>query len=191
MLHTRFLTRWYVAVDEHEARHLAVGDGTAQVEIAVGLELLHVEHGWALWSDGQVTTSTGLPDALRAVRSLSPAAVELISNVKHSLGGGPPRIEGGWRTLARVVELVRDEVVEEGGARSAGPGGQGSVGQGSNTEGEFEPARVRRLMVRLEDGSERVWWVRSGASADGVTFDLSDPAVQKVHLPRAGAALLN
>lgn len=157
MLHTRFLTRWYVAVDEHEARRLAVGDGTAQVEIAVGLELLHVEHGWALWSDGQVTTSTGLPDALRAVRSLSPAAVELITNVKHSLGGGPPRIEGGWRTLARVAELVRDEVVEE----RAG-------------EGEFEPERVRRLVVRLEDGSERVWWVRSGASADGVTFDVTE-----------------
>lgn len=173
---TRFLTRWYVAVDEHEARRLAVGDGTTQVEIAVGLELLHVEHGWALWSDGQVTTSTGLPDALRAVRSLSPAAVELISNVKHSLGGGPPRIEGSWRTLARVVELVQDEVVEE----RAG-------------EGDFEPERVRRLVVRLEDGSERVWWVRSGACADGVTFDLGEAREPSAHPPQAQAraVLLN
>lgn len=152
----RILTR-YVAVDEQEALRLAAQDGTAEVDIAVGLEQLHAEHGWALWSDGQVTTSTGLPEALRAVRSLSPVAVELITNVKHSLDGGPPRIEGGWRTLARVAELVSDEVVEE----RAG-------------EGDFEPERVRRLVVRLEDGSERVWWLRSGAKFDGVTFEISE-----------------
>lgn len=170
---TRFLTRWYVAVDEQEARRLAVGDGTERVDIAVDLELLHAEHGWALWSDGQVTTSTGLPEALRAVRSLSPVAVELITNVKHSLDGGPPRIEGGWRTLARVAELVSDEVVEE----RAG-------------EGDFEPEQVRRLVVRLEDGSERVWWLRSGGNADGVTFELAD---RRQGSPGAvpGAAFLN
>jgi hypothetical protein len=171
---TRFLTRWYVAVDEAEARRLAVGDGTTQVAIVAGLELLHVEHGWALWSDGEVTTSTGLPEALRSVRSLAPAAVALISEVKHNLGGGPPQIEGGWRSLARVVEVVRDEVTEEGSA-----------------EGDFEPARVRRLVVRLDDGSERVWWVRTASRAAGVTFEISDPAAQRVRLPRGGAALLN
>jgi hypothetical protein len=122
---TRFLTRWFVAVDEHEARRLAVGDGTREVAIVAGLELLHVENGWALWSDGQVTISTGLPEALCAVRSLAPAAVALISEVKHSVEGGPPCIEGGWRSLARVVELVRDEVVEE------------AAGQGSDDAGEW------------------------------------------------------
>lgn len=177
---TRFLTRWFVAVDEHEARRLAVGDGTREVAIVTGLELLHVENGWALWSDGQVTISTGLPEALCAVRSLAPAAVALISEVKHSLEGGPPCIEGGWRSLARVVELVRDEVVEEAA-------GQGSDATG---EGDFEPARVRRLVVRLDDGSERVGWVRSRASADGVTFALSEvhrPSAEAVH----GSTFLN
>lgn len=183
---TRFLTRWFVAIDEQEARRLAVGDGTREVAIAAGLELLHVEHGWALWSDGQVTTSTGLPEALCAVRSLAPAAVALISEVKHSVAGGPPGIEGGWRSLARVVELVRDEVVEEAAGQGSDDAGEG--------EGDFETERVRRLVVRLDDGSERVWWVRTSSSAAGVSFELSevrDPAVPKVRLPRAGAVLLN
>jgi hypothetical protein len=71
-----------------------------------------------------------------------------------------------------------------------------AAGQGSDAvgEGDFEPARVRRLVVRLDDGGERVWWVRTSSSAAGVIFDLRevrDPVAQRGRLPRAGAALLN
>ncbi len=151
---TRYLTRWFVSVDENEAQRLAQGVGTHLPEITESLELLHAQDGWAFWSDGRVTTSTGLPDPLRAVRSLSPAAVELISGCFHGSPGGPPRIEGGWGALARVAAVEADELVE------------------GRAEGPFDPPRLRRLRVRLADGAELEWWVRTAAGAEGVCFEL-------------------
>jgi len=153
---TRYLTRWFVSVDEREAQRLARGDGTSQLEIARDVELLHVQEGWAFWSDGQVTTSTGLSRALRSIRSLRPGAVRLISECFHNTSG-PPAIEGGWGALAQVAEVADDDLIEEGRA-----------------EGPFDPPRLRRLSVKLADGATRVWWVHTSSSAEGVRFEVSD-----------------
>ena len=154
----RYLTRTCAAVDARLAERLAEGDGTRphELEVTEGVEVVHAQNGWAFWSDGKLSTSTGLPEALRVRRSLSAAAVELISHVRHS-SPGAPALAGGWQELARVEAWLEDQVVEEGQA-----------------EEPFEPPRLHRLQVRLRNGAERVWWVRTAASFEGVTFALSD-----------------
>jgi hypothetical protein len=154
---TRYLTRTCVAVNEATAVRLAKRDLTERVDIAPGLELLHAQDGWAWWSDGRVTTSTGLPDALRLIRSLAPDAAELIGEVYHSIAGGPPACAGGWRTLAAVARIERSELIEEG----TSPDG-------------FEPPCLRRLAVRMVDGTARELWLRTAASAEGIAFSISD-----------------
>lgn len=155
----RYLTRSCVAVDAHQAERLAAGDGTQphQLEVALDVDLVHVENGWALWSDGRVTTSTGLPEALWGVRSLSAAAVELISNVKHGTPGSPAGLTGGWGALACVAEVEGDDLLEE-----------------YPNDPPYDPPQLRRLRVRLVDGTKRMWWLRTAGSAEGVHFELSD-----------------
>ncbi len=155
----RYLTRSCVAVDARQAERLAAGDGTRphQLEVAHDIDLVHAENGWALWSDGRVTTSTGLPEALWGVRSLSTAAVELISNVKHGAPGSPAGLAGGWRVLAQVAEIEGRDLLEVGLA-----------------EPPYDPPQLHRLRVRLVDGSKRIWWLQMAASAEGVRFELSD-----------------
>jgi len=167
----RYLTRSCVAVDAHQAERLAAGDGTQplQLEVAHDVDLVHVENGWALWSDGRVTTSTGLPEPLWEVRSLSAAAVELISNVKHGTPGSPAGLAGGWRALAQVAEVEGNDVLE------VGP-----------VEPPYDPPQLLRLRVRLVDGTKKVWWLRTAVSAQGVRFEVSD-----ARKPGVAAADLN
>jgi hypothetical protein len=157
---TRYITRRYTTTDAKEAERFAADEGAAVLEITEGLDLVHAENGWALWSDGKATTSTGLTDAQRRVRSLTPAAVRQISDAWAS-ESGPPRLAGGYETLARIAELVREEVVEQE------PGEPG-----------FSPSQLLRFDVRMRDGAERSLWVFTASYAEGYRYDVHDTREQ-------------
>jgi hypothetical protein len=133
----RFLTRRYVAVTWAEALRLAALDGTPWAEIHESEEayLLHREEWWAWWSDERLTTAISLPSSL-CPQGLSPAAVELISEVWESYAGTPAC---GWATLARVEEVLSRE----------------RLPQPENADG-YDWVALERLTVRFTDGSEGV-----------------------------------
>ncbi|NEQ42049.1 MAG: hypothetical protein F6K00_00220 [Leptolyngbya sp. SIOISBB] len=105
----RFLTRCYAAVTWLEALRLAALDQTPITSIrqASNVELVHRTEWWAWWSDERLTTAIGLPESL-CPESLSPDAVSLISEVWESDSPAP---ECGWRTLAQVQQILREERV--------------------------------------------------------------------------------
>jgi len=151
---TRYLTKNYVAIDEREAQRLAAIDKTTAIHVTPGLELVHAvtSGSWALWSDGQITTGIGLPRHARG-GDLSADAVRLIDSAYGS-DSREPRGIGGYRFLATVAKILREEVV------AAAP-----------QHGVYAAPSLTRFDLQLLDGSERSIWVDSRGYCEGYSWE--------------------
>ncbi|MEM9219172.1 MAG: hypothetical protein AAGD25_33160 [Cyanobacteria bacterium P01_F01_bin.150] len=100
----RYQTRRYVSISWIDATRLARIDGTPLDDVLEfpDARLLHRTEWWAYWSDGQLTTAIGLPEAWE-LQSLSVIAESLIAQVWMSKSRSP---HCGWATLADIQDVI-------------------------------------------------------------------------------------
>ena len=149
---TRYLTDWYAATDLAEAQRLAKIDGCKQISTMPDVSVLHCTGSWALWSDGHITTSIGLPESVRGARHLSDDAVNLISSCCGSDSGRP---DVGWALLIRVARLAEQTLLAQGGAR-----------------GVYASLRVSRLSLELTDGTKDTIYEITEGYPEGYGYEL-------------------
>ena len=140
----------YVALDHAEAMVLAKIAG-ASVKVAPA-QVVHVGSGWALWSDGELTTSAGLPKWTRELRGVSPDAASLADQLRGSDSGSPGV---GWAAVFGVEKILRVEPVTHARQVSA-----------------YYGLKVEALTVRLVGGEEVVWWRFMEGYGDGYACEL-------------------
>lgn len=156
----RYLTRWYVATTEREAKRLAEIDHTPieEVKITEDVELLHVvsDPDWAYWNDGRFTTGIGLEEEARKTspQILSSDARKLISAVRGADGPGV-FLEGGFRKLAKVDRILQERAVKTGPRR-----------------GHYARQKIEAMNIRLLDGTEHTWYAYSEGYIEGYLYGI-------------------
>ena len=101
-----------------------------------------------------MTTSNGLPEIVKAKR-LTPDAERLISKA-HGADAGIVDLSEGMLSLAAVDTILREEMLKEGSPR-----------------GNYPPPNIKRMRVRLRDGSEDTWYVYNEEYSKGYLFGVS------------------
>lgn len=147
----RYQTKWFVALCRVEAERQAKRDGTMQIR-KTEADLVHCDSSWALWSDGVITGTIGLPKWVHAISSLTRDACKLISAVWGS-DSSTPAI--GWALLTQIAEITNEETVDTGVAR-----------------GHYAPACIERITARLVDGSSIIIYSYSEGYPEGYRFEL-------------------
>lgn len=140
----------YVALDHAEATVLAKVAG-ASITVAPA-QVVHVGSGWALWSDGELTTSSGLPKWTRELRGVSPDAAALANQIRGSDSGSPGV---GWAAVFAVEKILGSAPVTHARQVSA-----------------YYGLKVDALTVRLVGGEEVVWWRYQEGYGDGYACEL-------------------
>ena len=140
---------------------LAARQGLQSVAILVSeATILHATGDWAFWSDGRFSTAIGLPVWATQIRSLAPAAVDLISASRGS-DSGPPTAIGGYKALADVVACVESTV-------AVGP-----------PRGHYHRATLERLDLTMRDGSTRTIYRYTMGYCEGYVYELG-PTIDSV-----------
>lgn len=161
----RYVAGPYVALDRAEAERLAAINRNPIV--VSDADILHCTPEWCFWSDGKFTTSCGLPAWAKKVRSLAPAAVDLITSAYGSDSGQPTKV-GGYKALAEVTSYTETRI-------DTGP-----------SRGYYAPAKVDRLDLTLLDGSVRTIYRYTAGYCEGYAYELGN-TLDDV-LPRATTA---
>jgi hypothetical protein len=151
---TRYLTRHYVCPDREAAFFLAEQDGTPadEVEVAEGVDVVHLQDSWAYWSDGCVTTRIGLRIP-KPPRGLPEVVASMVTNAWGSDSGMP---EGGWSTLTEIDEILETEDLFAGRPR-----------------GHYAAPRLERYRARYKNGSEKDFYVFTAGYFEGYLYELA------------------
>ena len=142
----------YVALDRISAERLANIRGVS-VKVESGVEIVHSTDRWAFWSDGIVTTAIGLPKWACAVKTLSTDAERIYSLYRSS---DSCELYVGRDGVFSVATIVSEETV--------------SVEIGGSAI--YAPPRVKKMRVKLTNGSEADWWLHTEGYPEGYSYDL-------------------
>lgn len=151
----RYLTKCYVALDRVEAERHAELDHTDPVSIKVAdASLVHVASSWALWDDGVLTGTIGLPAWTQRIKSLTKYAERLISDVQASDSGSPAC---GFKLLTSIDAIEGEETLVQEGPKTGGYAG----------------IQVKRLALRLKDGSHTTLYSYTEGYFEGYAYELA------------------
>lgn len=142
----------YVALDRHEAERLLKVQGNGKIQVDE-VDLVHAQNGWAVWSDGRVTTGIGLPAWTRSIKGLSDAAAGMVSAIRGSDSGSP---SVGWKAVLNVEQII-EETTE-------------LLGPGSG--GHYAKPRAIRTVVALKGGEKVTWWIYTEGYSEGYAFEI-------------------
>lgn len=148
-LFDRYITNWHVAVNEPDARKWQQHDHNRwdEVEITRGLEIVHADPVFAVWSDERVT---GAIYHIPPGGPLSPDAVALLRLVSEA---GWSTVEGGPGILARVAHITGRETIDPGTASRP-----------------HERERFEQLTVAWNDGSTSSLFTHLEAQFEDYTY---------------------
>jgi len=159
----RYKTKRYAATDENNARRLASIDKTPWKDVEVSdAQPVHVSpgiYGWVLWDDGIFTSTAGYDGP--EVQSISKDAESLIS---ASLGSDSPSPRSRLHEIAEVEKVLSEDDLWTGPSR-----------------GVYARDRLSRVRVRMKDGAQRRYLVRSGGHFEGYEFEIFDTLDDALH----------
>ncbi|MGP9551763.1 hypothetical protein [Halomonas sp. AOP42-D1-22] len=142
----------YVMLDQESAKRTANHLKLAVSNVTEGVEVVHCGPHWALWSDDVITTKTGLPAWVKAIKSLSDDAEEIITMFR---GSDSARLHVPLKAVLNLQAIINrstETLTHDGGI--------------------YAPKKVERLNVQLHSGSAETWWLHTAGYVEGYAFDL-------------------